>query len=253
MRIDFIPYNRLSEISKIVGNTRIIAGIGVFDGVHLGHKRLIAELITDAKKTESESAIITFHPPTRFLLGKNKYLLTTNLEKFSLFKDLGIKRVIVFEFNESFSKLSPMKFLEIIGKLEISILYVGYDFRFGYKRSGNINLMKDILKSKGIGLKIVDILNFQGKKISSTNIKEYILEGNIKKANICLGYDFFITGIPFKKGNTQVLITHVNKIRPKDGRYNVTIEGLGRDTVKIQNGIIYTNLLNSGTITITFS
>ena len=146
-----------------------------------------------------------------------------------------------------------MKFLEIIGKLEISILYVGYDFRFGYKRSGNINLMKDILKSKGIGLKIVDILNFQDKKISSTNIKEYILEGNIKKANICLGYDFFITGIPFKKGNTQVLITHVNKIRPKDGRYNVTIEGLGRDTVKIQNGIIYTNLLNSGTITITFS
>ncbi|GEM_PF-1378764 len=238
MKIDFITYKLLKEIKKST-SYNIIGGIGVFDGVHLAHQHLIKKVVHSSRVFGMESAIITFYPPTRFLLGKNPYILTTILEKLELFEQFGIDRVIIFEFTEEFSKLSPLDFLGIIKGLGIRSLYVGKDFRFGKGRTGNVAFMKENLDRYKISVEALDILSFQDKKISSTYIKELILDGKIDKANRFLGYNFFVKGIVYTKREATSLITHINKVKPPDGIYKALMENKGEIYIYIKNNSIY--------------
>ncbi len=240
IQVDFIPYTRLKKMK--FQEERIVAGIGVFDGVHLGHQFLVKKIIETGRCLGCKSTVITFYPPTRFLLGKNRYLLTTNLEKIKLFEGLGIERVIIFEFTEEFSRLSPFEFLDIIRHLNIKVLYAGLDFRFGYKREGDIKLMKEVLASSNTEVRSVDIFSLKGEKIGSTRIKEFILNGNIEEANRYLGYPFFMTGIPYSRERRErdvVLVTHLNKIKPVDGIYNVFVGGMGKMFIEVKKGRIH--------------
>ncbi len=238
MKIDFITYKLLKKIKKSI-NYNIIGGIGVFDGVHLGHQLLIKKVVHSSHVFGMESAIITFYPPTRFLLGKNPYILTTILEKLELFEQFGIDRVIIFEFTEEFSKLSPLDFLGIIKELGIKTLYVGKDFRFGKGRTGNVVFMKENLDRYKISVEALDILSFENRKISSTYIKELIIDGKIDKANRFLGYNFFIKGIAYTKGETTSLITHINKVKPPDGIYKALVGDKKEIYIYIRNNFIH--------------
>ncbi len=241
MKIDFVPFSKLNNIEKILDTCESVGGIGVFDGVHLGHQRLLKNIVEVAKRYGYESTIITFYPPTRFLFNKTKYILTTNLEKIELFERFGIERVIIFEFNESLSMLSPIDFLKVLESLNIKHLFVGRDFRFGYKRKGDLVLMKTVLKEKGIEVEGVDIVSSNGKKISSTEIKNLILKGNIKEANNYLGYSFFMRGLIFK----DMLIPHINKVRPKDGSYKIVLNHNEIKDAEVVDGKVFIHDLKS--------
>lgn len=245
MKIKFVPYSKIKDIAFInpVDN---VAGIGVFDGVHIGHRKLIQKIVDIAKKKNVESTIITFYPPTRFLFGKNKHLLTTNLEKIGLFEKIGIDRVIIFEFNREFSMLSPEEFLEIIKLLKVKVLCVGEDFRFGYKQRGDLKFMKEKLKDLEIQVEGVDISTIGSRKISSTYIKELLLKGEIKKANMYLGYEFFMMGFPYQIRNGWKIITHIDKIKPLDGIYKVRVLDKKNTLIKIYKKNIYMFLKERG-------
>ncbi len=238
MEIEFITYKALKNINRDVHNN-IVGGIGVFDGVHLGHQLLIRRVIHTSHSLGIENAIITFYPPTRFLLGKNPYILTTILEKIELFKQFNVDRIIIFEFTEEFSKLSPLEFLDIIRELGMKILYVGKDFRFGRGRRGDIVFMKKNLDKYKITVEALDIVSIQDKKISSTYIKKLIIDGEINEANRFLGYKFFITGMVYVKDETPLLVTHINKIRPPNGLYKVSINNAEETFVYIKDSFIY--------------
>src|SRR5690625_5058947 len=120
-----------------------IAAIGTFDGIHLGHQKVITTAITKAKEQHKESAIITFHPHPSVVLSKNKQTIqyiTSIPEKLRLLEELGVDRVYMVTFNKQLSQMSPDEFLQhFVTDLNIVHLVAGFDFTFGFKGAGNMS------------------------------------------------------------------------------------------------------------------
>src|SRR5690554_261679 len=212
----------LDKLSKI--KDEITLAIGNFDGVHLGHQKLL-EIVKSYQDTKH--AVLTFDPhPRKFFLGDKHKTLFTIKGKISLFEDKGFDYLFIGTFNKEFASLSVDEFVAVLKQLNVKRLVVGKDFRFGFKASGNINdLMKhfevvvpDTLKSK------------EAERISTTLIKKYIEEGNIKKANEILGYDYHVLGVVEhgnkvgrKLGFPTANINYEDVLLPKTGVYFVEI------------------------------
>lgn len=210
-----------------------IATIGTFDGVHLGHQKILKSLISHSKKQNLSSVLITFDPhPRKVIDPKSKIeLINTIEEKIDILKILGLDYLIIQEFTESFSNIDAEKFVEIlVNELNIKKLIVGYDHRFGKDRSADINDLK--VYGKKYGFEIIEISAFDIEKIhiSSTKIRNSILNGNIEICKKFTGFNFKITGnvirgmsrgnkIGFPTANIQII--DKNKIIPKNGVYLV--------------------------------
>ena len=210
-----------------------IATIGTFDGVHLGHQKILKSLISHSKKQNLNSVLITFDPhPRKVINPKSKIeLINTIEEKIDILKILGLDYLIIQEFTESFSNIDAEKFVEIlVNELNIKKLIVGYDHRFGKDRSADINDLK--VYGKKYGFEIIEISAFDIEKIhiSSTKIRNSILNGNIEICKKFTGFNFKITGnvirgmsrgnkIGFPTANIQII--DKNKIIPKNGVYLV--------------------------------
>ena len=210
-----------------------IATIGTFDGVHLGHQKILKSLISHSKKQNLNSVLITFDPhPRKVIDPKSKIeLINTIEEKIDILKILGLDYLIIQEFTESFSNIDAEKFVEIlVNELNIKKLIVGYDHRFGKDRSADINDLK--VYGKKYGFEIIEISAFDIEKIhiSSTKIRNSILNGNIEICKKFTGFNFKITGnvirgmsrgnkIGFPTANIQII--DKNKIIPKNGVYLV--------------------------------
>ena len=210
-----------------------IATIGTFDGVHLGHQKILKSLISHSKKQNLNSVLITFDPhPRKVIDPKSKIeLINTIEEKINILKILGLDYLIIQEFTESFSNIDAEKFVEIlVNELNIKKLIVGYDHRFGKDRSADINDLK--VYGKKYGFEIIEISAFDIEKIhiSSTKIRNSILNGNIEICKKFTGFNFKITGnvirgmsrgnkIGFPTANIQII--DKNKIIPKNGVYLV--------------------------------
>lgn len=210
-----------------------IATIGTFDGVHLGHQKILKSLISHSKKQNLNSVLITFDPhPRKVIDPKSKIeLINTIEEKIDILKILGLDYLIIQEFTESFSNIDAEKFVEIlVNKLNVKKLIVGYDHRFGKDRSADINDLK--VYGKKYGFEIIEISAFDIEKIhiSSTKIRNSILNGNIEICKKFTGFNFKITGnvirgmsrgnkIGFPTANIQII--DKNKIIPKNGVYLV--------------------------------
>ena len=210
-----------------------IATIGTFDGVHLGHQKILKSLISHSKKQNLNSVLITFDPhPRKVIDPKSKIeLINTIEEKVDILKILGLDYLIIQEFTESFSNIDAEKFVEIlVNELNIKKLIVGYDHRFGKDRSADINDLK--VYGKKYGFEIIEISAFDIEKIhiSSTKIRNSILNGNIEICKKFTGFNFKITGnvirgmsrgnkIGFPTANIQII--DKNKIIPKNGVYLV--------------------------------
>ena len=174
--------------------------IGNFDGVHLGHQKIITELVREASKNNRSSAILSFHPHPRQFFSRNldRYQIIGLKKKQQLLKDLGITDLFSLHFDRSIADLSPADFINkiIVEKLNVEKLIVGYDFRFGKNRDGNTLLLKDYASIHGFDLKIMKpIKNDFNKEIySSTAIREAIRVGDMKKAKSILGYSWNMEG-----------------------------------------------------------
>lgn len=165
-----------------------VACIGYFDGVHKGHQELIKKTLEIADKKGLEPFVITFDPsPSKIIHGSSVKELTSLNKKIKLFKQFGIKGVIIIPFNEELMKLSPEDFKKnIFDKLNTDTLVCGFDFTYGYKGKGNYNT----LKKQGVNVVKVPEFKYYGKKISSTRIREELNKGNINLVNKMLGYEY---------------------------------------------------------------
>ncbi len=161
--------------------------LGKFDGVHLGHKKIIDKTIEISK---SENLI-----PVAYVIDIS-HILTSNAEKEEIFKSFGVEKVVFEKFDDNFKNLSPKEFFDkiIIKKLNAKHIVVGTDYRFGKNREGNIDILEFLCRENKIKITVVDKLTIDGIEVSSTKIKEFIQYGNIKDANKFLGRNYSVEG-----------------------------------------------------------
>ena len=184
--------NNLSEKGFVVTQ-------GTFDGVHKGHRSVLKQVVERAKVHDAPSMLITFHPHPRTIVQPkqwNPQILTSIQEKSSRVLQQGIDVVLVLEFTQEIAALSPEEFvkqvlLEAIGVKEI---VVGYDHRFGHKREGNFELLKNLGLSHGFDVTEIAAKEIDDIAISSTRIRKNLTEGNLELSNDLLGYSYPITG-----------------------------------------------------------
>lgn len=170
-----------------------VVSLGKFDGIHRGHE-LLMECVAQQKKQGLKTVVFTFDiPPKKQVLGEEGKVLTTNMEKVQLFGKLGIDYLIECPFTPEIMHMEPEDFIEmLVKKLHMKCLVAGKDFRFGYQRRGDFELLLEKAKTYGYTALIVDKMKEDGRDISSTFIREEITAGNIEKANRLLGYPYFI-------------------------------------------------------------
>ena len=222
----------LSNLFEIKLSKATIATIGTFDGIHIGHQKILNSLVRFAEENGLKSVVITFNPHPRKIISKKNSieLINTIEEKKEKLKALGIDYLIVQKFDEKFSETEANKFVEILkNNINIEKLIVGYDHRFGKNRNADINDLKKYGKKLNFEVIEVDALEIEEVNISSTKIRLAIKDGNIQLANSYLDYNFFLSGEVVKghsRGKelgfpTANLKIDEDKIIPKNGVYLV--------------------------------
>ncbi|MGQ7869707.1 bifunctional riboflavin kinase/FAD synthetase [Sunxiuqinia sp. sy24] len=229
-----------------------ILTVGSFDGVHLGHRKVIKHLNEIARQNGGESVIFTFAPHPRLVLKKDPgslRLLTTLDEKIEQLEQAGVDHLIIYPFTQAFSELSYTDFVRalLVNQLHIDSLVVGYDHKFGKDRKGDFDMLQSLSLAFNFKLEKLDVLLSDNANISSTKIREALQNGNISKANRYLGYPFSLHGtvvegqklgrkIQFPTANIEASDPH--KIIPGYGVYAVLIN---------LNGATHRGMLNIGT------
>lgn len=209
--------------------------LGMFDGVHLGHKSIIDELINISVENNLETAVLTFWPHPRFVFNPNEdlKLLNTLDEKTQLMEQYDIQNLFLKEFDEEFRNLTGEEFVRqiLIDKLNVKYLIIGYDHSFGKNKSGNFELLKNLSKELDFEVEQMEAINIHENNISSTKIRNALLNGKILEANEMLGYSYSISGTVVhgkKLGRTigyptANIETENIKLLPKKGAYIVEV------------------------------
>ncbi|QHS22293.1 riboflavin biosynthesis protein RibF [Virgibacillus sp. MSP4-1] len=171
--------------------------IGYFDGVHLGHQKVIGEAKKAAEEKDLKSAVMTFHPHPSVVLNKEiqeVHYLTPKRAKLEQFENLGIDYVFIVKFNESLAQLEPDNFAEeFLIKLGVKHLVAGFDFTYGHKGKGNMDTMKEHSKGE-FTLSMIEKVSHNNEKISSTAIRNKIAEGRMDDAHHLLGRPYRLKG-----------------------------------------------------------
>jgi riboflavin kinase/FMN adenylyltransferase len=209
--------------------------LGMFDGVHLGHKSIVDELIKVGSENNLETAVLTFWPHPRFVFNPNENLklLNTLEEKQFLLEKCGIDTLFLKEFDEEFRNLTGEEFVRqiLVDKLNIKYLIIGYDHSFGKNKSGNFELLQKLSGELGFEVERMEAINIHENNISSTKVRNALLAGNIKEANEMLGYYYSVSGTVVhgkKLGRTigyptANIETDPIKLLPKKGAYIVEV------------------------------
>ncbi|MEA3485701.1 MAG: bifunctional riboflavin kinase/FAD synthetase, partial [Candidatus Aerophobetes bacterium] len=174
----------------------VILTIGFYDGVHLGHQKIIKNLVQQATTRGKRSCVITFTPhPSEFFSRKSLPLLTTREEKREILNQLGVDLVINFSFISEFASQSPSSFMRKLKEnLEMEEIIIGEDFVFGKDRKGDVNWLKEREEKFGYKLKVIPLLRVEGKKLSSSLIRNWLKKGYIRKVIHWLGRPPTISG-----------------------------------------------------------
>lgn len=218
-----------------------IVTIGTFDGVHLGHQKIIDALLEEAKKVAGESVLITFDPHPRKIVNPslNLQLINTLEEKTALLGQKGLDHLVVVPFTSQFSGQSPEAYIEdfLIARFHPHTIIIGYDHHFGKDRKGNYRLLEE--KEPVYGYRLLEIPKHVLDEIgiSSTQIRKALLQSDAETANRLLGYHFFFEGMVVKGDQlgrqlgyptANLEYTDKDKIRIGEGVYAVyvTVEGV---------------------------
>jgi len=175
-----------------------VVAIGTFDGVHIGHQRILKDAISFSKRKKLKSYAITFDPhPQQFIVPERGLkLLTTLKERKELLLGMGIDKVKVIKFNQALQKLSYERFVEkyLIRGLKAEVVFAGFDFAFGRGRSGKISDLRRLGSALGFKVKMVRPVKFNNHIIKSSLIRELAAHGNFNKAVKLLGHPYIISG-----------------------------------------------------------
>lgn len=225
--------------------------VGTFDGVHLGHRKIIARLHDLAKAINGESVIFTFDPHPRKIVAPaetNLRLLTTLDEKIELFEQSGIDHLIIYPFTPEFAQLSYEQFVEqiLVGQIHTKSLVVGYDHKFGRGRQGDFEFLKECADRHEFQIEKLDVLLVNESNVSSTKIREAIQIGDFTTANAFLGYSFVLHGtvVEGQKLGRQIQFPTAN-IEASDPDKIIPGYGVYAVQAKVQNKT-YHGMLNIG-------
>src|SRR4030043_267474 len=211
------------ELARFSSNQESVLTIGVFDGVHLGHKRLISELLNQAKKEKMLSGVVTFrHNPERLLSHRNKLPFLTDIEeRLKLLKQEGVSMVIPLSFTPELAQLSAREFIALLQKyLKMRGLVTGKDFALGKEREGDTENLKILGRNMGFNGTIVPPLAISGETVSSTSIRKALAAGDMHKVAVLTGRPFNLTGkviagygrgvsLGFPTANLEITAEHV--------------------------------------------
>ncbi|MBA3664032.1 MAG: bifunctional riboflavin kinase/FAD synthetase [Bacteroidetes bacterium] len=228
----------------IIRNTRhfriekpTILTIGTFDGVHLGHQKILSRLQQLKKKHGLNTVVLTFEPHPRKILFPHQTdlkLLTLIDEKLLLLENYGVDVAVVYPFDKEFSNIESREYIEhiLLKSLKVKYLVIGYDHRFGKDRGGDIKVLKSYAKTFNYEVEEIDALDIDNISISSSKIRHAIDNGNIELANNYLGHRFFLNAVVVhgKKlgreigyATANLKIESADKLIPKIGVYFVEV------------------------------
>jgi len=211
--------------------------IGTFDGVHIGHQKILQKVVNLSKANTLIPSVLTFFPHPRMVLHQDKSikLLNTISERKLLLEKFGIELICVKTFTKEFSNLSAGDYVKdiLIDELNAKQIVIGYDHHFGKNRSANITDVKMFAEELNFEIEEISAEDIQNVTVSSTKIRTALLNGKVSLANSYLGYDYFLTGRVIKGqkiGRTlnfptaNIYIEEDYKLIPKDGVYVVKAE-----------------------------
>ncbi|MCF8415484.1 MAG: bifunctional riboflavin kinase/FAD synthetase [Crocinitomicaceae bacterium] len=226
--------------------------IGTFDGVHIGHQKIIERLNEEAAKIDGESVLFTFYPHPRMVLFPDSHglkLIQTQAEKIDKLRKCGLQNVIVFPFTKEFSRLTAIEFVRdyLVNRLNVKKLVIGYDHQFGKNREGSLEFLKEIADTYEYEVIEIPAQDIDEVNVSSTKIRNALLAGDIETANNFLGEHFELSGTVVK-GNqigsqmgfptANIQIDSELKLIPGNGVYAVY--------VRLEDGSLVNGMLNIG-------
>jgi len=226
----------VQDIQNYSSITKSILTIGTFDGVHVGHQKIIKALVKEAHNKKLLANVLTFFPHPRMVLQKDVQikLIDTLAEKETFLRELGVDTLIIHPFSKEFSRLSALEFTRdiLVNQLKISELFIGYDHRFGKNREATVADLTSFGKTYDFKVNIIPAQDVSAITVSSTKIRTAILDGDFIKVVDFLGRFFQLSGTVTKGqslGRTinfptaNLLIDSQHKIIPPKGVYLVSI------------------------------
>ena len=238
------------SINDFRSTKKTIITLGTFDGVHIGHKKILEKVLQNTNGEQYESLVLTFFPHPRMVLQGDSdiKLLNTINEKIDLLQGIGIENLVIHPFDEAFSRLTAEEFVKtiLVDRLNIQKIIIGYDHRFGRNRTANIDDLFNYGEQYGFEVEQISVQEINEISVSSTKIRQALSEGDMTLANDYLGYDYFITGtvvegkqlgrtINFPTANIKIQENY--KLIPQNGVYIVKSG--------IENKIVY-GMMNIG-------
>ena len=221
-------FHKLEDVPANFGPT--LVSVGNFDGVHRAHAHVLGEIVARARATGAKGVAVTFEPhPTRILKPEvGLKLLTPTPEKLRWLESTGVDAVLILPFNRDLSLMTPRQFVERIlkKKLHAREVHEGFNFRFGHKAAGDVNMLAEFGKELGFEVKVYPEMKLRGEKVSSSHIRRLTGEGRVSRARHLLGRPFCILGNPGRgRGyGSKYTVPTINMAKyeelvPKDGVY----------------------------------
>lgn len=229
------------DINNLPGFKNAVITIGTFDGVHLGHRQIIDNLKEEAAKANGESVIITFHPHPRKVVSSvitGVRLINTLPERIELLEKTGIDHLVIVPFTDYFASQTAEEYIQdfLVEKFKPHTIIIGYDHRFGKERSGDYKLMEKKAAVYNYQLKEIPEHILNTVKVSSTNIRNALLQSNIEEANNFLGYEFFFEGE----------VTHGDKIGRTIGYPTANLKSTDEEKIALGDGIYAVYVITEG-------
>jgi riboflavin kinase/FMN adenylyltransferase len=241
----FQGFDQIKEIKNPV------LTIGTFDGVHLGHQKIIDQLNFEAEKIGGESVLFTFYPHPRMILYPESHglkLIQTQAEKIDKLRRMGLQNVVIHPFTKDFSRLSAIEFVRdfLVNQLGVKKLVIGYDHQFGKNREGSIEFLLEVCETYGFEVIEIAAQEIDEVNVSSTKIRNAIKTGDVETANTFLGEPFLFNGTVVEGSalgrelgypTANIDVESGIKLIPGNGVYAVIVE---------VDGVLHEGMMNIG-------
>ena len=236
-------FRDIEKLPQIEGS---VVTIGNFDGIHLGHQKIIAQLKEHAEKLKVPSVVISFNPTPQNFFGADHAVLSSYKEKDFFLSSLGINYHLVINFNKEFSNINAQTFIEefLLRKLNIKHCLIGDDFRFGKNRVGNFSLLQENGDKYGFAVEDTATIEHNQIRISSTRIRECLQQNNLEETKKLLGRNYSITG-KIVRGQQRGRTINFPTINILPNRSKSPVSGVFAVKVKL-SGQTYFGICNAG-------
>ena len=240
------------SLSKYSPHSKAVVTVGTFDGVHIGHQKILKTIIDEARELEGESVLLTFSPHPRLVLfpeDNDLKLLSTLDEKIAILEKSGLDNLIIHPFTKDFSRITADDYIQqiLVEELGVHRLVIGYDHHFGRNREGSLDLLMQEAPQYGFEVEEIPAQEIDAVNVSSTKIRNALLKGDVDTANEYLGYTYALTGkvVPGNKIGRSIGYPTAN-IAPLDKYKLVPGSGVYAVFVKL-DGEMYRGMANIGT------